>query len=193
MGECLTLLDTFRYSHDALEVWLLDPQAVGNFSQKGELLMKRLFWLLFLVSCGSENGNKNQPPANPDKNPPPTNTDNPRLGDDQKSGWFGMVTKCLVDVTVKDKRLEQKIVCSETLQGDSDDDVSSKLESWRKANCPAVLDVRGNAADMGFLRFKAQGAPFVVSNSLPSVEKHRSEDGVCSNTHGRFNYGSPAR
>lgn len=151
--------------------------------------MKRLFWLLFLVSCGSDNSGK-QTPANPDKNPPPTNTDNPRLDDGQDAGWFGMVTKCVVDVAVKDKHLEQKVVCSETLKGDSYDDVSSKLANWKKANCPDVLTVRKDAGDTDNVsRWRPTRPQSVISNSRASVDEKRAMDGFCASN--GFLYGSP--
>jgi hypothetical protein len=157
-----------------------------------------VFTCIFAISCGSEHGNEDR--QQPDLKPSPQPTPDNGAGDlTATSSWYGMTTKCLIDVAEKKEGsqtfLEQKVACSDIVEGGSISEVSAKLDAWSEVNCPKILDIRFVTTDVGTIRrnwggkhFTAFGPQNAVSNSREGVEDKRSSPQFCQGDR-YFNYG----
>ncbi len=153
---------------------------------------------IFAISCGSERGSEERQQSDPTPSPQPT-PDNGSRDSTPTSSWYGMTTKCLIDVAEKKEEsltfLEQKVVCSDIVEGSSQSEVSAKLDAWSEINCPKVLDIRFVTAEVGTIRrnwggkhFTSFGPQNVVANSRKGIEEKLALAQFCQG--GRyFNYG----
>jgi hypothetical protein len=146
------------------------------------------FW-----GCGSGDSNKTDTPNNDNNGSDQTGEKGEKGGDQSNKGgnaaYYGLVQKCLVDAEEKEigssdgKRyrvLDQAVMCSPTIAGSSFDDVTNKLNDWKKTNCPAYVNIRnGTEGDYKGMRLKSFGAQNHVSNNQQTVEGVRSDKASC--------------
>ncbi len=154
----------------------------------------------FTISCSSNHKGEDRKEPAPNQGggniPPTSKNGDGGLG---PASWYGMTAKCLIEVVEKKEEsqtyLEQKVACSEIMPGNSQADVSAKLDVWSKLNCPKLLEIRLITTEVGAIRrnwggkhFTAFGPENVVSNSREGLDEKLASKQFCQG--GRyFNYG----
>ncbi len=102
---------------------------------------------------------------------------------DTAETYYGMVTKCLVEAEeikplVKSPGaavvVHQKIMCSPKMSANSSEELSRRLDAWKKTHCVATVNVKNSSCQV-----VADPAQNVISNDASAIDQRFKDKDYC--------------